>query len=61
MHMFIGRNLSQGEAALDESEILEVVRVPIGELREQILTDHYDHAGMISTVLIASQRGLLPE
>ena len=61
MHMFIGRNLSRGEAALDDSEILEVVRVPIRELREQILDNHHDHAGMISTVLIASERGLLPE
>ena len=61
MHMFIGRNLSQGQTALDESEILEVVRVPLPELREQILADHHDHAGMISTVLIASQLGLLPE
>ncbi len=61
MHMFIGRNLSQGQAALDESEILEVVRIPIHELRQQILDDQYDHAGMINTVLIAWHRGLLPE
>jgi ADP-ribose pyrophosphatase len=61
MHMFIGRDLYQGQAALEETEILEVVRVPIRELREQILSDRHDHAGMISTVLIASQRGLIPE
>ena len=61
MHMFIGRNLSQGQAALEETEILEVVRIPIQELRQQILDDQYDHAGMINTVLIAWQRGLLPE
>ena len=61
MHMFIGHNLSKGQAALEETEILEVVRIPIQELRQRILDDQYDHAGMISTVLIAWQRGLLPE
>ena len=61
MHMFIGRNLSQGQAALEETEILEVVRIPIQKLRRQILDDQYEHAGMINTVLIAWQRGLLPE
>ncbi len=61
MHMFIGRNLSQGQAALEETEILEVVRIPIQELRQQILDDQYEHAGMINTVLIAWQRRLLPE
>ena len=61
MHMFIGRNLSQGQAALEETEILEVVRIPIQKLRKRILDDQYDHAGMINTVLIAWQRGLLPE
>ncbi len=61
MHMFIGGGLSQGRAALDEMEILEVVRVPIQELRRQILADQHDHHGMITTVLVAWQRGLLPE
>ena len=61
MHMFLGSDLSEGTAKLDETEILEVVRVPIRELREQIINDQHDNAGLTYTVLLASQRGLLPQ
>ena len=59
MHMFLGSELSEGVSDLDDTEILEVVRVPVEELREQVINDQHDTAGLPYTVLLASQRGLL--
>ncbi len=61
MHLFMGRGLSAGRTALDENELLDVVRVPIRELRQQVLDDQHDQSGMVCAVLAAWQRGLLPE
>ena len=61
MHMFLGSELSEGVSDLDDTEILEVVRVPVEELREQVINDQHDNAGLTYTVLLASQRGLLPQ
>ena len=45
---------------LDDMEILEVVRVPIEELRKQVIEGQHENVGLMSAVLLADQRGLLP-
>ena len=60
MHMFFGTELSVGSMGLDDMEILEVVRVPIEELRKQVVEGQHENVGLMSAVLLADQRGLLP-
>tara|TARA_B100000686_G_C16296651_1_gene716341 strand:+ start:156 stop:698 length:543 start_codon:yes stop_codon:yes gene_type:complete len=60
MHMFFGTELSVGSMGLDDMEILEVVRVPIEELRKQVIEGQHENVGLMSAVLLADQRGLLP-
>ena len=62
MHMFIGRNLSQGHGRAGRNRDSGSRSHPDRcNCAGKILDDQYDHAGMINTVLIAWQRGLLPE
>ena len=59
MHMFFGTQLSPGRQALDPNELLEVVRVPIRELRDGVTGGRYQMVAMNHTVLLADAKGLL--
>jgi 8-oxo-dGTP pyrophosphatase MutT (NUDIX family) len=59
-HFFFARGAVRiAEIALDHSEELEVVLVPVAELFELIDQGHIVHAAHIGAILLASRRGLL--
>ena len=60
MHMYVGGDLVAGSQQLEPNEVLEVVRVPIGELRAGILRGDYPAVALNYTVLLADARGKLP-
>ena len=59
-HFFFARGGVRAQAqALDQSEELEVVLVPISELFGLIESGHIVHAAHVAAVLVALRRGLL--
>ncbi len=60
MRMFLASGLSQGRQALEPNELLEVVRMPITDLRAQILRGEHRAVSLTYTVLLADAHGRLP-
>jgi ADP-ribose pyrophosphatase len=60
MHMYFGHTLMPGQQQLDDTELLEIERVPIGKLQSAIITGTEPAVSMTYTVLLAAARGLLP-
>jgi 8-oxo-dGTP pyrophosphatase MutT (NUDIX family) len=57
-HLFIGRGLRETRQNLDEGEVLRIVKMPLAEAYEKVITGEITHAG--SCVLILKARVLLP-
>lgn len=60
MHMYFGHTLTPGRQRLDENELLEIERVPVGELHQAILEGRESVVSMNYTVLFAAAKGRLP-
>ena len=60
MHLFVGFDLRPGRQRLDDAELLEVVRMPLDELRAAILNGDYVVVTMNYALLLAEAKGLLP-
>jgi len=60
MHMYFGHTLTPGRQQLDENELLEIERVPIRELHQDILEGREPVVSMNYTVLFAAAQGRLP-
>lgn len=60
MHMYFGHTLTPGRQQLDENELLEIERVPIKELHQDILEGREPVVSMNYTVLFAAAKGRLP-
>ena len=60
MHMFFASDLSRGRQALDPNELLDVIHVPVGDLRAQILSGEHRAVSLTYTVLLADANGRLP-
>lgn len=61
---YIATGLSSGEFAPDPTEVLEIKRLPFGELLELVISGEITDAFtvlMVQTAYIKAQRGLLPE
>lgn len=61
MHMYLGRDLSPGRQDLDEVELLEVVRVPLADLRRDVVEGRCEVVALNYTLLLAERMGLLPQ
>ncbi len=60
MHMYFSHTLTPGRQQLDDNELLEIERVPVGQLREAIVAGEEQVVSMTYTLLFAAARGLLP-
>lgn len=54
IHMYIARNLKYGEAHTDEDEFLDVVKIPVSEFVEKIMTGEIMDSKTQTAVLKAS-------
>ena len=54
--LYLARGLRRGEAAPDEDEFLNLVRVPIEQLHQQILRGEIQDAKTVCAVLLAKER-----
>ncbi len=60
MHMYVGGDLIATRQDLEPTEVLEVIRIPIGELRAGILRGDYPAIALNYPVLLADALGKLP-
>lgn len=51
LHLYLARGLHQGEAQPDEDEFLALVKVPFGELAEQVMRGEIRDAKTVAAVL----------
>ena len=56
MWVYLATELSEGEQALEEDEILDVVRLPIGEALEMITSGEIEDAKTIIGLMLAAPR-----
>ena len=55
LHMYLARDLKQGETHPDEDEFLEIDRLPLSELAEQVMRGEIQDAKTVALVLKTKQ------